>query len=288
MLKRIIGPLRPNSPARKGLRLLPLLLLLLWIQFAPCPNAHAAGRRPSLAQSLPQQQNTGAQNLQETTTLEPGKPIERELAGEQKHGYQIMLAEGQYARVVVEQRGIDLVVELLGTDGKSIADFDTEIRNQGEEKIEVVAVTAGNYLLLVKARYPKLPAGRYEVRLAELRIATDKDRSLEEARKLIRESNSLCDTGLGEVRNGEGVYGLRRAFVLAGAESLVMSLWPVSDYTTRELMTNYYRNLKQGMGRGEALRQVQLDMLKRNPKLHAFYWANFIQSGEWANLDGKR
>ena len=99
---------------------------------------------------------------------------------------------------------------------------------------------------------------------------------------------SACDTGVGEVRNGEGVYGLRRAFVLAGAESLVMSLWQISDFTTRELMTNYYRNLKQGMGRGEALRQVQLDMLKHNPKLHPFYWANFIQSGDWTNLDGKR
>jgi CHAT domain-containing protein len=99
---------------------------------------------------------------------------------------------------------------------------------------------------------------------------------------------SACDTGVGEVRNGEGVYGLRRAFVLAGAESLVMSLWPVSDYATRNLMTSYYKNLKQGMGRGASLRQVQLDMLKRNKDLHPFYWANFIQSGEWANLDGKR
>ena len=99
---------------------------------------------------------------------------------------------------------------------------------------------------------------------------------------------SACDTGLGEVRNGEGVYGLRRAFVLAGAESLVMSLWPVSDYSTRALMTNYYKNLKQGLGRGESLRRVQLDMIKRNPKLHPFYLANFSQSGEWANLDGKR
>ncbi|MDX6559918.1 MAG: hypothetical protein QOF72_2967 [Blastocatellia bacterium] len=99
---------------------------------------------------------------------------------------------------------------------------------------------------------------------------------------------SACDTGVGEVRNGEGVYGLRRAFVLAGAESLVMSLWPISDFTTRTLMTNYYRNLKQGLGRGEALRQVQLDMLRHNPKLHPFYWANFIQSGDWTNLDGQR
>ena len=99
---------------------------------------------------------------------------------------------------------------------------------------------------------------------------------------------SACDTGLGEVKNGEGVYGLRRAFTLAGTESLVMSLWSVSDNATRELMTNYYKNLKQGIGRGESLRQVQLEMLKKNNRRHPFYWAAFIQSGEWANLDGKR
>jgi CHAT domain-containing protein/Tfp pilus assembly protein PilF len=99
---------------------------------------------------------------------------------------------------------------------------------------------------------------------------------------------SACDTGVGEVRNGEGVYGLRRAFVLAGAQSMVMSLWPVSDYLTRTLMTNYYRNLTKGLGRGDSLRQVQLEMLKRDPKQHPYYWANFIQSGEWANLEGKR
>ncbi len=99
---------------------------------------------------------------------------------------------------------------------------------------------------------------------------------------------SACDTGLGEVRNGEGVYGLRRAFVLAGAETLVMSLWPVSDYVTREIMTNYYTGLRAGLGRGDALRHAQLAMLKRKGRQHPFYWAGFIQSGEWANLDGKR
>lgn len=99
---------------------------------------------------------------------------------------------------------------------------------------------------------------------------------------------SACDTGVGEVRDGEGVYGLRRAFFLAGTESLVMSLWPVSDYVTRELMTEYYTGLKKGLGRGEALRQAQLAMMKRKGRQHPFYWASFIQSGEWANLDGKR
>jgi CHAT domain-containing protein len=99
---------------------------------------------------------------------------------------------------------------------------------------------------------------------------------------------SACDTGVGEVKNGEGVYGLRRAFFLAGTESLVMSLWPVSDYVTRELMVQYYAGLKKGLGRGEALRQAQLAMLKRKGRQHPFYWASFIQAGEWANLDGKR
>jgi len=99
---------------------------------------------------------------------------------------------------------------------------------------------------------------------------------------------SACDTGLGEVVNGEGVYGLRRAFVLSGAETLVMSLWPVSDYVTLQLMSDYYKGLKQGQGRGDALRHVQLKMLKSKERRHPFYWASFIQSGEWANLDGKR
>ena len=99
---------------------------------------------------------------------------------------------------------------------------------------------------------------------------------------------SACDTGIGEVRDREGVYGLRRAFVLAGAESLVMSLWPVSDYVTREMMTSYYTGLKHGLGRGEALRQAELAMMKRKGRQHPFYWASFIESGEWANLDGRR
>jgi len=99
---------------------------------------------------------------------------------------------------------------------------------------------------------------------------------------------SACDTGVGEVKDREGVYGLRRSFFLAGAESLVMSLWPVSDYVTRQMMTAYYTGLKQGLGRGEALRQAELAMLKRKGRQHPFYWASFIQSGEWANLDGKR
>jgi CHAT domain-containing protein/Tfp pilus assembly protein PilF len=100
---------------------------------------------------------------------------------------------------------------------------------------------------------------------------------------------SACDTGVGEVRNGEGVQGLRRALVLAGSESQVMSLWPVSDEATKDLMIPYYKALEDGKGRSEGLRQVQLRMVHgRRDRQHPFYWAAFIQSGEWANLDGQR
>ena len=99
---------------------------------------------------------------------------------------------------------------------------------------------------------------------------------------------SACDTGIGTVRNGQGVYGLRRAFVLAGSETQVMSLWPVSDVGTRDLMIEYYKALQRGEGRAEGLRQVQLRMLKDPQRQHPYYWASFIQSGEWANLEGKR
>jgi CHAT domain-containing protein len=95
---------------------------------------------------------------------------------------------------------------------------------------------------------------------------------------------SACDTGIGEVRNGEGVYGLRRAFVLAGTETLVMSLWPVSDAVARETMVAYYTGLRAGLGRGDALRQSKIAMLKRPARQHPFYWASFIQSGEWTPL----
>ena len=98
---------------------------------------------------------------------------------------------------------------------------------------------------------------------------------------------SACDTGIGDVRNGEGVYGLRRAFVLAGTETLVMTLWPVTDAIARETMISYYTELRAGLGRGDALRQSKLALRAKSGHEHPYYWAGFIQSGDWTNLDGQ-
>ena len=128
---------------------------------------------------------------------------------------------------------------------------------------------------------------------------------------------SACETGVGEATNGEGVYGLRRALVLAGAESELMSLWQVSDAATRDLMVEYYKHLQAGEGRSDALRQVQLKMLKSGQQTqpptkrgvragrrglgggegrgltqaenrsHPFFWASFIPIGDWRSLEAK-
>jgi CHAT domain-containing protein len=96
---------------------------------------------------------------------------------------------------------------------------------------------------------------------------------------------SACQTGVGAVPSGDGVYGLRRALVLAGAASQVVSLWSVSDVATRALMRDYYRELTRGTGRAEALRQAQLRMRQQPGTAHPYYWAAFIPAGDWRPLD---
>jgi CHAT domain-containing protein len=95
---------------------------------------------------------------------------------------------------------------------------------------------------------------------------------------------SACETGVGDVANGEGVYGLRRAFVLAGAESQLISLWKVDDIGTKEWMVKYYDKLLANAGRSDALRQTQLEFLKHPNYNHPYFWAAFILSGDWRSL----
>jgi CHAT domain-containing protein len=95
---------------------------------------------------------------------------------------------------------------------------------------------------------------------------------------------SACETGLGALSAGEGIYGLRRAFVLAGSQSQVISLWKVSDTATQALMVDYYDRLLAGTPRDAALRETQLAFLESEEYSHPYYWAAFIGSGDWRPL----
>ncbi len=95
---------------------------------------------------------------------------------------------------------------------------------------------------------------------------------------------SACETGVGDVKTGDGVYGLRRALVIAGSQTQLLSLWLVDDGGTKDLMVKYYEKVKAGKGRHEALRETQLEFLN-NPKYqHPYYWASFIPSGNWRRM----
>ena len=96
---------------------------------------------------------------------------------------------------------------------------------------------------------------------------------------------SACDTGLGDVWSGEGVFGLRRAFTQAGAQSLVMSLWKVPDKETKELMVRFYENFKsEAMDRCQALRLAILEQMKIVEQRHGYpdplYWGAFVFMGK--------
>ena len=106
---------------------------------------------------------------------------------------------------------------------------------------------------------------------------------------------SACETGLGTEAGGEGLLGLQRAFQVAGARTVVASLWSVDDKATRSLMEDFYENLWQkNLSRLEAMRRAQRRMLdegftrgmvrpdKDGPKrVPPFYWAAFVLSGDW-------
>src|SRR5204863_219614 len=138
---------------------------------------------------------TAAQSVEAPTPLELRKPIARGLSGADAHTYQLTLRAGDYAPVTVEQRGVDVVVHVLAPDGRPIADVDDQSRSQGFERIAVVASSSGDYRLRVAARYPKIAAGSYEIRVDEVHAANDRDRRLFDARVASAESARLDAAG---------------------------------------------------------------------------------------------
>lgn len=90
---------------------------------------------------------------------------------------------------------------------------------------------------------------------------------------------SACRTGLGRNLRGEGMMGLTRAFLRAGAKNVVASFWQVEDVSTADLMIDFYQQMTAGGNRSNALRQAKLTMLKQERFAHPYFWAPFVLVG---------
>jgi CHAT domain-containing protein/Tfp pilus assembly protein PilF len=144
-----------------------------------------------------------SQEGDDARALEPGKAIERELAGGGSHSYYLRLAAGQFCHVVVDQRGIDVVVAFYGSDGAKIVEVDSPNDLNGPEPVSLLAEASGKYRLEVRSPAKDAPAGRYEIKVEELRAATPKDNARIAAQKASVDAKSL--------RNQRTAESLRRA-----------------------------------------------------------------------------
>lgn len=122
----------------------------------------------------------GASPAQEQASAYPvvvGQPVAREMRGGEEHKYQVTLSAGQYARIAVEQKGIDVVLVFAGADGKPLLEVDNNLSGtRGTELVSLVADVNSTVVFNVRSFEKDASAGRYELRLEDLRTATDADR----------------------------------------------------------------------------------------------------------------
>jgi len=199
--KTLPGQLLRRS-ARSGIATKISLLVLLapavtgYVLWGVFPGAPSAQRIVNASGAMSQE---GA----DARSLEPGESIERELTGGGSHSYKLRLAAGQFCHVVVDQRGIDVVVAFYDSDGAKIVQVDSPNEVNGPEPVSLLAEVSGDYRLEVRSPEKNAPAGRYEVRIEELRAAKPQDKSRIAAQKASMDAKSL--------RNQRTAESLRRA-----------------------------------------------------------------------------
>ena len=131
----------------------------------------------------------------ETTSLEPGKPLERTLQGGEKHLYGIRVETGQFIHFIVDQLGIDVALTLYAPDGKALGSMDSPNGNFGLEQISTIAEAPGIYRLEVASGDKNVPTGRYRVTVEPMRAPSDQDRARITAERIFSEAAQLQGQG---------------------------------------------------------------------------------------------
>jgi CHAT domain-containing protein/tetratricopeptide (TPR) repeat protein len=182
-----------STPQGRGLhsiRWTPLMINLLNQAGAPAATSLRPVAPP--AQS-PASERGAAPIAQESVSLEPGKPVERELPNGQSHSYKITMISGQYSHIVVAQRGIDVAVALFTPDGKKIVEVDSNHVLDESETISAISEMAGAYLIEVRSTEKTAKVGRYEIKVEELRAAIAEDKYRVAGEAVFREAGQLKD-----------------------------------------------------------------------------------------------
>ena len=176
------------------------------------------------------------------TPLEPGVPIERTLAAGQSHSYTINLEENQFLQLVVDQRGVDVIVRVFSPAGKRLAEFDSPNGDSGPENVSFVSTSAGTYRVEVAVldQNTDLKPGRYEIKVTELRKATEQeleagkneDKLKPKGRALVAEAIQLLPD-------------IRRPETRAGFEARAAQLlWDSDEKKARQLFADCAENIK--------------------------------------------
>ncbi len=197
----------------------------------------------------------------------------------EKKGWKVDKKLGQQAVEEAVKSAENLRVLHIATHGKFVKDFEiqTEQSRGFETEQYVENPLLRSFLLFAGAENTLTNPGN---------IPQDRDDGLltaYEAQNLNLDNTELvvlsaCETGLGEIKNGEGVYGLQRAFQVAGAKTLIMSLWSVNDEATQELMTSFYDKWLSGISKREAFRKSQSELKQKY--IGFYYWGAFVMVGE--------
>ena len=177
------------------------IILLVWVglpvvAWPPGPLTTQTGDGPRNA----------AQNADEELSLEPGKPVERELSGGQSHFYKITMSDGQYLRITVSQQGIDALMALFTPDGKKVGEANGERATVGSETVSAIAEAAGAYRIEVRSVEKMVQTGRYEIKIEELRDASAEDKYRVAAESLFRHAGQLKEGNLEAKRKGIEKY----------------------------------------------------------------------------------
>lgn len=186
MLQPIAGAIKSGYPVFRFLRGRFFLSLSLLILLQSPPVAYPRGDVFQISLSITETNRAASQNSNDARVLEVDKPIERELAGGEAHSYQLTLAAGQYARVVVDQRRINVALWAFDSDGKKFVESDLFFIGDSE-LVSFVADTSAIYRLEVRSPDKTAPKGSYEIKIKELRAATEQDKSHVAAERLMAE-----------------------------------------------------------------------------------------------------